>query len=619
MNMAHTQHRTRRTTGARLRSADASSNNVCRVVVVDDEGDELEKQVHLAAQLSGSPLLDGVTLKVDASNSAYFVAAELAAHPERPAWDLVIADVFMPRPFDPANKSVTLHTANRRLLRVGAADHALYLFRYADRAVSVEHGGVHIVRSVAQTRGSAPDRGLKVVLISAFFDDGRDRVIQDLQRDHRTWLRCYDKPGSGFDPRTFKLALVTAIRERRSGLFGDAAFSRPRLPRFVCDSPVMAAIDLKIRDLARRSNVDCLWLSGPRGTGKATLARLMHDVRKEALGGTGGFVTFDPHETGELFRSALFGRREYVFKKGTTLVPGAMHRASGGTVYIPHVDRLGIVEQRQLAGMLLRRRFVPVDGSEEESLPLVIVSTSERVADLERDARPHDPTFEPDLLARLRACEAIEVPPLFDRPADIEPLARLALPKGVELDPRGSAVRILRTARLVGVVQLIETVERAAREAQSAALDVVDGRMIRAALDGLRGITPVAASQITPAVGRLRRKAGSRLTDEQCMAVRTVSDRYLALLRALSKEEFLQSPAEMLVSMLQSVETQEAWPTQLPHRTFIPAEVESSRRIEKTAKRLAPALAVWRVLGRWVGYDQAKTIRGSAREVPGTH
>jgi CheY-like chemotaxis protein len=572
-------------------------------VIVDDDEVQLREQVEVAARLSQSALLSGVTLQIEVSNSAYYVAERLV-NAATPPWDLVLADVFMPRPVIPGTRDVKC-TAEARFFEVNGVEYNGFFVHYTNSSVHHLDGGVHVARKLAEAGG--PRRGLKVVLVSALFEDGKPREIQDLQLAYPGWFRCYHKPSAGFDAPTFALAIANAIRERQWARFGDAAFSDLRLERFVCDSPAMESIDAFVRFYGQSSDVGAVWLTGLPGNGRRTLARLLHDKRQVTLNGSGHFVEFDSTQfSPETFQANLFGCYEHVFKVGPRLKDGAMQRANGGTVYIPNVDSLELAPQKLLAALLKRRRYTPVGGSESAAAPLLVLSTSEDHDQLRLRTQPPYPVFDQELLAQLAGCATVAIPPMSERPKDVEPIARLSLPKDMDIEK--AAIGEYQSAHLPTVVDLINCMQRAAQNVRLAGRAVVHRKDVREALAQVRpSETRSDVSQVAPEISKRRLRAGKKRSDDDLRAVRALAERYQVALGDFGRQSPATLPTGRLIALLEDAELA-APRVMLPVRAFDAFGLEKTVRREQTAVKVAYIVAVWRVFGEWRSYDRAREI-----------
>lgn len=189
----------------------------------------------------------------------------------------------------------------------------------------------------------------------------------------------------------------------------------PEVPGIIAESPAMQEVAARIHQLAP-TQVSVL-LQGETGVGKEVVARALHDLstRREHP-----FVVVDCASMAPtLVASELFGHERGAFTGADQQRIGAFERAHGGTVFLDEVGELPRDLQPALLGVLERRRFRRVGGERSIEVDVRVLSASNR--DLRAEANTG--TFRPDLYFRL-AVARIVVPPLRERPEDIEPLVR---------------------------------------------------------------------------------------------------------------------------------------------------------------------------------------------------
>jgi DNA-binding NtrC family response regulator len=157
-------------------------------------------------------------------------------------------------------------------------------------------------------------------------------------------------------------------------------------------------------------------ISGESGTGKELIARALHAQSNRAAR---PFVVVDCAAlTPNLTTSALFGHERGAFTGAERKHIGAFERASGGTVFLDEVGELSLELQPQLLGVLERKRFLRVGGTEEINVDVRVVSATNR--DLRGEVNRG--AFREDLYYRL-AVVNLEVAPLRKRLSDLPLLA----------------------------------------------------------------------------------------------------------------------------------------------------------------------------------------------------
>jgi len=166
------------------------------------------------------------------------------------------------------------------------------------------------------------------------------------------------------------------------------------------------------------ARVDCtVLLIGESGVGKEVIARGIHMMgpRSQAP-----FVAVNCGAIPEgLFESELFGYTGGSFtgaRKNGKL--GLIAQAHGGTLFLDEIAELPLSMQPKFLRFLQSHEVVPVGGAKPDVVDVrVIAATNAPLEDLVAKKR-----FRQDLYYRINVVP-IAVPPLRDRPEDIEPLA----------------------------------------------------------------------------------------------------------------------------------------------------------------------------------------------------
>jgi DNA-binding NtrC family response regulator len=154
---------------------------------------------------------------------------------------------------------------------------------------------------------------------------------------------------------------------------------------------------------------------GESGTGKERVAEALH-----TLSGRAGqpLVTIDCGAlSSALLASELFGHEKGAFTGADRVHTGAFERAGVGTVFLDEIGELPASDQVSLLGVLERRRFRRVGGSQELELGARVIAATNR--DLR--AEVNNGRFRHDLYHRL-AVVVLRLPPLRERREDITPL-----------------------------------------------------------------------------------------------------------------------------------------------------------------------------------------------------
>jgi DNA-binding NtrC family response regulator len=194
---------------------------------------------------------------------------------------------------------------------------------------------------------------------------------------------------------------------------GAPSVGETELDRMCARSPAMAALHEKIVRAAR-SDVPIL-LVGESGTGKERLARGVHacGARAEKPFRTVDCASLSP----SLVASELFGHERGAFTGAERTHVGAFEEAADGTIFLDEIGELPEALQRSLLGVLERRRFRRVGGSQQIESRARVVCATNRDLRVEVDAG----RFRLDLYYRI-AVVRIDVPPLRERVEDVEGL-----------------------------------------------------------------------------------------------------------------------------------------------------------------------------------------------------
>ena len=159
-------------------------------------------------------------------------------------------------------------------------------------------------------------------------------------------------------------------------------------------------------------------ITGENGTGKEMLAREIHRLsprRDEALMCVDmGAIT----ET--LFESELFGHVKGAFTDARTDRAGKFEAASGGTLFLDEIGNLTYALQSKLLTVIQNRKVVRVGSNTPLPIDIrLICATNRNLQQMVTEG-----LFREDLLYRINTIH-VEIPPLRERPVDIEPLARM--------------------------------------------------------------------------------------------------------------------------------------------------------------------------------------------------
>jgi two-component system response regulator FlrC len=217
---------------------------------------------------------------------------------------------------------------------------------------------------------------------------------------------------------------------------------------------------IKLADRIAPSDASVL-ITGESGTGKEVLARYLHRKSKRA---EKQFVSVNCAAIPEnLLESELFGHEKGSFTGAIARRIGKFEEASGGTLLLDEISELHPRLQAKLLRAVQEREIDRVGGTRPIKVDIRLLATSNR--DLNEAVKNGD--FREDLLFRLNVLN-IRVPPLRERPADLEALChhfvdRYSEANGVEVRPIGEkAMQALLSHPWPGNVRELEnTLHRA--------------------------------------------------------------------------------------------------------------------------------------------------------------
>ncbi|HEU5118392.1 MAG TPA: sigma-54 dependent transcriptional regulator, partial [Isosphaeraceae bacterium] len=160
------------------------------------------------------------------------------------------------------------------------------------------------------------------------------------------------------------------------------------------------------------------------GTGKELVASALHRHGRRA---DAPFVRVNCAALPEgLVESELFGHERGAFTGADRRRSGRFERAHGGTIFLDEVGELPLSAQAKLLRVLQQHEFERVGGAEILQTDARVISATHR--DLTKEVAAG--RFREDLFYRLNVVR-LTIPPLRDRPEDIEPLAQHIL-RGLE-------------------------------------------------------------------------------------------------------------------------------------------------------------------------------------------
>jgi DNA-binding NtrC family response regulator len=215
-----------------------------------------------------------------------------------------------------------------------------------------------------------------------------------------------------------QLELRRALKRTRRLQEGQARVQQRDAADFIFASPVMREVRATIERVAPSDAA--VLITGEHGTGKEVAAKLLHRLSARA---TRPLVTMNAGGLSEgVAESELFGHVKGAFTDARTDRLGCFELADEGTLFLDEIANMPVRLQPKLLRVLQTGEVQRVGSSRVTYVDVRILSATN--ANLSAEiAAGH---FRDDLFYRLNTV-VVHLPPLRERPEDIEPLARAYL------------------------------------------------------------------------------------------------------------------------------------------------------------------------------------------------
>ena len=265
--------------------------------------------------------------------------------------------------------------------------------------------GIQILQRVKEKRPELP-----VIIMTAFATvDDAVRAIKIGAHDYVTKPCPNEKLLSMVENVLQLRRLSTENRRLREELSGGAPeviiFASPRFRE---------VYNLTLKVASSDANILVL---GESGTGKELIASALHHNSPRR---NHPFVSLNCAALSDtLLESQLFGHMRGAFTGAISNQKGLMEEADGGTLFLDEIGDVSPAVQAKLLRVIQERDFIPVGSTRAKKVDVRFVAATNK--DLQREVA--EGRFREDLYYRLNVI-AINLPPLRDRPEDIEPLAR---------------------------------------------------------------------------------------------------------------------------------------------------------------------------------------------------
>ena len=285
------------------------------------------------------------------------------------------------------------------------ADRQVFDMAFVDLRLGTENG----LDLIPPLIGACP--WIKIVVITAYASI--DTAVEAMRRGATDYI---PKP---FTPEevqivTDRVATVRGMEQRIATLQEDLEQLHPEVSFSSRHPGMQRAVELARQVGASEAVV---LLRGPSGTGKTVLARAIHgwSRRADKPFGTISCPTLSP----DLLESELFGHVKGAFTGALRDNPGRVASCEGGTLFLDEIGDLPLALQPKLLRFIQDREYESVGDQRTKRADVRIVTATN--ADLDKAVQ--DGGFREDLYYRLNVIQ-IDLPPLADRPEDVEALAK---------------------------------------------------------------------------------------------------------------------------------------------------------------------------------------------------
>jgi two-component system, NtrC family, response regulator AlgB len=311
--------------------------------------------------------------------------------------------------------SVCLESEGHRVTAVGnakdalaEADRQVFDLAFVDLRLGTESGLDLIPALLAECPW------LKIVVITAYASV--DTAVEAMRRGAVDYIPKPFKPDQLLLV-TDRVATLRGMEQRIATLQEDLERLNPEITFSSHDPGMQRAIELA-RKVAESDAV--VMLRGPSGTGKTVLARAIHRWSRRAPKPLG--VVSCPSLSAELLESELFGHVKGAFTGALRDNPGRVAACEGGSLFLDEIGDLPLSIQPKLLRFIQDREYERVGDQQTRRSDVRILTATN--TDLEQAVK--EGRFREDLYYRLNVIQIV-IPPLRERPEDIEALAKTML------------------------------------------------------------------------------------------------------------------------------------------------------------------------------------------------
>src|SRR5205814_319670 len=195
----------------------------------------------------------------------------------------------------------------------------------------------------------------------------------------------------------------------------DELAQRRGAPQIVGEDPKLKQVSVALQRAAATDTT--VLIEGESGTGKELFARALHALSGRA---DGPFIAINCAAIPEtLLETELFGNEKGAFTGAANRKPGKFELAHRGTLFLDAIGDLPLSLQAKILRSLEEKAFERVGGTALLQVDVRVVAATNRNLKAAVAARQ----YREDLYFRLSVFP-IAIPPLRERPGDIQMLAR---------------------------------------------------------------------------------------------------------------------------------------------------------------------------------------------------
>jgi two-component system NtrC family response regulator/two-component system response regulator HydG len=216
-------------------------------------------------------------------------------------------------------------------------------------------------------------------------------------------------------PEDLRVALARSIQRPQLSVMPapDDGFAR-----IISVAPQMNLMKQLAREMALTDAT--VLITGESGTGKELFAQAIHTASPRA---NGPLIALNCAGIPEhLLEAELFGYQQGAFTDARQAKPGRFQLAEGGTLFLDEIGEMSAAAQAKLLRVLENHTIDPLGDTRSHKVNIrVIAATNEDLLAQIKGGR-----FRLDLYYRLNVYQ-LRIPPLRERPEDIEPILLIFL------------------------------------------------------------------------------------------------------------------------------------------------------------------------------------------------